>query len=469
MLAAAACALMAAPAFSDPLPSTVVPVDSQAGTQQPDDEQTESWNWHAQNTDIYQGTLPFSAAYSGPHSLFSHGEGKETISADITAGVRLWSGGEFYVDGMAWQGFGLSHTLGILAFPNAESYKAGTPTPNLMFSRLFLRQTFGFGGEQEDVQDGPLSLRGKQDISRLTITVGRMSFVDVFDHNAYANDGRSQFMNWAMVANLTWDYGQDTVGYSLGTVVELNEPDWTLRYGYFEMPQYINAGDFGSGNGGEDEFLTWPARGSFAPIFKSYSMATEFEYRYAFGSHPGTVRVLAWLNHANIDSYKDATAILLADGPGADISPAQRYHYAYGLGLNLEQEINKTFGFFSRFGWNDGQTQALEFSDANWSISLGLSINGATWNRPDDTIGIGGVTSGITQANQRFLNAGGLGIELGDGAISYSPEKALETYYDLELWKGIHSTFDYQLFVNPGANTTRGPASVFGIRMHADI
>ncbi|HEY2007564.1 MAG TPA: carbohydrate porin [Rhizomicrobium sp.] len=469
MLAAAACALMMGPAFADPAPSTVPAADAQPGGDQADDAQPESWNWHAQNTDIYQGTAPFHAEYSGPHSLLPGGEGKETISADITAGVRLWSGGEFHVDGLAWQGFGLSHTTGLLAFPNAESYKAGTGTPNLMFSRLFLRQTFGFGGEQEDVPDGPFTLKGKQDVSRLTITVGRMSFADIFDHNAYANDGRSQFMSWAMVANLTWDYGQDTIGYSLGTTVELNEPDWTLRYGFFEMPEYINAGDFGSGNGGEDEFLTWPARGSFAPIFKSYSMATEFEYRFSFDSHPGAIRALAWLNHANIDTYKDATAILLADGPGADISPAQRYHYAYGFGLNLEQEIDKTFGLFSRIGWNDGETQALEFSDANWSISSGLSINGATWDRPDDTIGIGGVISGISQANQRFLNAGGLGIELGDGAISYSPEKALETYYDLELWKGIHGTFDYQLFVDPGANTTRGPASVFGIRMHAEI
>ena len=465
----AASFVFAAPAFAETDTSAQSQAGSRPDNQQSDDSQPESWNWHAQNTDIYQGTAPFRADYSGPHSLLKGGEARETISADLTAGVRLWSGGEFYVDGLAWQGFGLSHTQGILAFPNAESYKAGTADPNLMFSRLFLRQTIGFGGEQEDVADGPTSLRGKQDVSRLTITVGRLSFPDIFDLNAYAGDGRTQFMNWAMVANLTWDYGQDTIGYSLGTTVELNEPDWTLRYGFFEMPQYINAGNFGSGNGGEDEFLTWPARGSFAPIFKSYSMASEFEYRYALDSHPGKVRFLAWLNRANIDDYKDAAAILLAEGPGADISPAQRYHYAYGFGLNLEQEIDQTLGLFSRIGWNDGQTQALEFSDANWSVSLGLSIKGASWDRPVDTIGIGGVASGISQANQQFLNAGGLGIELGDGAINYSPEKALEAYYDLELWKGIHSTFDYQLFVNPAANTARGPVSVFAIRMHAEI
>jgi high affinity Mn2+ porin len=467
MLAAATFALMTTPAIADT--DKPASADPQSNTTPSDDVQEQIWNWHAQNTDIYQGDPGFSAKYSGPHSLISGGEAKETISADITAGVRIWDGGELHVDGLAWQGFGLSHTLGVLDFPNAESYKSGTGIPNVMFSRLFLRQTFGFGGEQEDVPDGPFTLAGKQDISRLTITVGRMSFLDVFDHNSYGGDARSQFMNWALGANLTWDFGQDTVGYSMGATVELNEQNWSLRYGYFEMPQYINAGDFGSGNGGEDQFLTWPARGSFAPIFKSYSMATEFEQRYSMDSHPGAVRLLAWMNHANIDTYQDATAILLALGPGADISPAQAYHYAFGFGLNWEQELTQNVGIFSRIGWNDGQTQALEYSDANWSASFGLSFKGDTWGRPDDSAGVGAITSGISQHNQAFLSAGGLGIELGDGALNYGPEKAFETYYSFGMWEGVHTTLDYQFISNPGANRDRGPVSVFGIRLHSEI
>jgi high affinity Mn2+ porin len=338
-----------------------------------------------------------------------------------------------------------------------------------MFSRLFVRETIGLGGEQEEVPDDQLTLAGKQDISRLTFTVGRMSFLDLFDHNSYAGDPRTQFMNWAMVANLTWDFGQDTVGYTLGAAVELNQPEWTLRFGYFEMPAYINAGDVGSGNGGEDQLLVWPARGSFAPIFKSYSMAMEYERRYAIDSHPGVVRLLAWLNHANIDTYQAATAILLADGPNADIAPGQAYHSAFGFGLNWEQEITKRIGVYSRLGWNDGQTQALEYSDANWSASLGFSLKAGAWNRPEDTIGFGSVISGLSRHNQEFLNAGGLGIELGDGKLNYSPEIAVETYYNFQVWKGIQSTIDYQFVANPGANMDRGPVSIFAIRMHEEL
>jgi high affinity Mn2+ porin len=232
------------------------------------------------------------------------------------------------------------------------------------------------------------------------------------------------------------------------------------------MPAYINAGNTGSGNGGEDQFLTWPARGAFAPIFKSYSMAAELEQRYSIGSHPGAIRILAWLNHANIDTYRAATAILLSGGPNADISPAQAYRYADGFGLNWEQELTRDLGVFSRVGWNDGHTQDLEFSDANWTESIGLSLTGRSWRRPDDTVGFGGVISGLSKDHQAFLNAGGLGIELGDGALAYRAEKALETYYKFRVFKGFESTLDYQFIANPGANVTRGPVSVVALRLH---
>ena len=133
------------------------------------------WNWHVQNTDIGQGDPAFAAKYSGPNSLNSKGEVQETVTLDLFAGVRLWRGAEAHVDGLMWQGFGLSKTLGIEAFPNGDAYKVGTEIPYLMFARLFIRQTIGLGGEQEDVPDDQLTLAGKQDISRLTFTIGRFS------------------------------------------------------------------------------------------------------------------------------------------------------------------------------------------------------------------------------------------------------------------------------------------------------
>jgi high affinity Mn2+ porin len=43
----------------------------------------------------------------------------------------------------------------------------------------------------------------------------------MFDNNAYAQDSHTQFMNWAMITNLSWDFPADSVGYTTGLVVEL--------------------------------------------------------------------------------------------------------------------------------------------------------------------------------------------------------------------------------------------------------
>ena len=62
------------------------------------------------------------------------------------------------------------------------------------------------------------TLAGKQDVSRITFTLGRFSAKDIFDNNAYANDPRTQFMNWALMANEAWDYPADAIGYTTGDV-----------------------------------------------------------------------------------------------------------------------------------------------------------------------------------------------------------------------------------------------------------
>jgi high affinity Mn2+ porin len=120
-------------------------------------------------------------------------------------------------------------------------------------------------------------------------------------------------------------------------------------------------------------------------------------------------------------------------------------------------------------GWNDGDEQAQAYTDVNWTASLGVSVKGDTWQRPDDTFGLAGVVSGASSSNQKFLEAGGLGILAGDGALSYGSEKALETYYDIQAWKTVHAAVDYQFISNPAFNRDRGPVSVFGGRFHWEL
>jgi high affinity Mn2+ porin len=201
----------------------------------------QDWNIHVQNTDIVQGHPGFSSKHSGPNRLPSGGQTRETVSPDLMAGVRLWPGAGAHIDGMMWQGFGVGNALGVDGFPNGEAFRLGTGEPNGAVTRLFIRQTIGLGGEQEHVGDDQFTLAGQRDISRVTITLGRFSAKDVFDNNACANDPPTQFMNWALMANEAWDYPADAIGYTSGLAVELNQPQWALRHGFFQVPRYSDS------------------------------------------------------------------------------------------------------------------------------------------------------------------------------------------------------------------------------------
>src|ERR1700733_11284036 len=122
---------------------------------------TQFWNFHAQNTDIVQGYPGFAAKYSGPNSLPNGGQTRETVSLDLMAGVRLWPGAEAHIDGLMYQGFGVNNAVGVDGFPNGEAFRLGTGVPNGAITRLFIRQTIGLGGEQEDIEDDELTLAGK--------------------------------------------------------------------------------------------------------------------------------------------------------------------------------------------------------------------------------------------------------------------------------------------------------------------
>jgi hypothetical protein len=67
--------------------------------------------------------------------------------------------------------------------------------PNVNLARLFIRQSIGLGGAQETIEDDALHLGSRQDVSRVTLTLGKMNVKDIFDNNLYANDPRTQFLS----------------------------------------------------------------------------------------------------------------------------------------------------------------------------------------------------------------------------------------------------------------------------------
>ena len=124
---------------------------------------------------------------------------------------------------------------------------------------------------------------------------------------------------------------------------------------------------------------------------------------------------------------------------------------------------------FGRWSWNDGKTEIMAFTDIDASLSMGASIKGIRWGRPDDVIGIGGAINALSRDHRDFIAAGGLGLLIGDGALNYRRERILETYYAYALTKAITLTADYQFITNPAYNADRGPVHVFSGRFHGEF
>jgi high affinity Mn2+ porin len=413
--------------------------------------ESSQWNVHAQTTFLAQGYPAIRALYTCPDSLPAGGQLQQTRTSTAFLGVRLWQGAEFYFNPELAQGFGINGTLGLAGFPNGEAQKAGAAFPKIRPQRYYIKQTFGLGGEQEDVPDGPNQLAGKRDIDRVTLIVGRFAVGDFFDNNAYAHDPRADFMNWTMWSSVAYDFPADLPGYTRGAVVELNRKDWAVRAAVLEVPAMPNS-----------DVLT----------FKTGGTVIEFEERHAIFGQPGKLRLGAFGMQGNMGDYRQALAIEAAD-PMQDINVvmkgSQHTTPKYGVYANLEQQIVKDVGLFARASWNDGQNQILSFTDIDRSLSGGLSIKGSYWGRENDTIGIGGAINGLSAAHRDFLAAGGIGRLIGDGQLNYRPEQIFETYYAYSVTKGVTLTADYQLVVNPSYNADRGQVSIFSGRLHGEF
>ena len=89
----------------------------------------ELWRMHGQFTGVAQWHPQFVAPYSGVNSLSPGNRNEETIDLTFYAGMRVWQGGEIWINPEIDQGFGLNNTLGVAGFPSGEAYKVGMDHP----------------------------------------------------------------------------------------------------------------------------------------------------------------------------------------------------------------------------------------------------------------------------------------------------------------------------------------------------
>jgi len=408
----------------------------------------QDWNLHFQTTILPQYHGSFPAAYTGTESLNPGPELATSFTATAFLGIKVWEGGFFYFDPEVPAGTGLSGVAGLGDLSNGEISKVGTANPVFNPARVYFQQVFGLGGEQEKMDDDQNQLRVQEDISRLTVIAGKFSLPDFFDNNAYAHDARNQFMNVAFIENTAWDYAADTHGYTFAVYAELNQKSWAVRFAEALVSTEANGPNY-----------DWN-------LSQAHSENAEIEWRYGSDNNAGKVRFLAYMNHADMGGYQDA---LNLSPINPDVFQTQEYRIKYGFGLGWEQALNTDLGLFGRLGWNDGQTQTWMFVAVDQNASLGMSLKGGGWGRPDDQIGLGIAASGLSSVHQAYLAAGGYDFSIGDGALSYAPEQLFELYYLYKPTKTIGLTLDFQGIENPAYNQVRGPVGIVSGRAHFEI
>jgi hypothetical protein len=445
-----------------PAPSTAAPAngdtaDAGALTVFPHSDSGKYWISGQANV-VFQWHPSFPAKYSGPNSLTPWAQSATTHILTLYTGYELSHTTEVFADVEYASGGGIGTAVGLAGVTDLDSVRTvqGIPlatTPYL--ARLLLRQIIPLTDERVEADRDPLDLARSIPTRRIEFRLGKFDLADFFDTNTYGSDSHLQFLNWTIDNDGAWDYAANTRGYTDGVLVEYDDHWFTARFAEALMPKVANGINLD------------------ADIARARAENLEFDAQGKLIAHrTGTVRLLSYLNHGNMGNYREAIDGYL-DGPRISppniIGTRRQGRHKYGFGLNFEQEITSRVALFGRLGWSDGQNESFAYTEDDRTLELGSFAKGSWWHRSNDRAGLAFVANGIVAAHQQYLALGGLGFLLGDGGLTYAPEKIVEGFYTAHLWRGFFASFDLQHIDNPGYNQVRGPVTVGGLRFHTDF
>ena len=407
---------------------------------------------------ISQAHFAFHAPYTGTNSLRPDFEHATSRIFTLYTGVRLNGSTELLADVEDASGFGMSNSLGLAGYTNLDVVRIpgqGSPLSTAPYlARGMIHKVFALSDDRVVSERNPFSLFETLPRRRLEVRFGKFDMVDFFDQNSVGSDTHFQFCNWTVVDNGAYDYAADTRGYTVGAIADYEERSWGFRFAEALMPKVANGINL--------VWKPWQAR------------AENFEYELRHGLIPrkaGVVRLLAYVNHANLGIYREAITQFeegLVSVPEITNHP---WHITrkYGFGVNLEQNLMRNLTAFARFGWNNGKTESFAYTEVDQTVASGLGFKGAMWHRRFDGAGIALVTNAISKDHQTYLGDGGLGFLLGDGRLNYGRENIVEAYYTAHIWRGIYMALGFQHINDPGYNRDRGPVYVPSLRLHLEF
>jgi hypothetical protein len=419
---------------------------------------TSRWWVSGQINIIPQGHGDFPALYSGPNSLNPKSEIRASRIFTLYTAARLTKYSDIVFDLEEASGNGISNSLGLAGYPNIDVVRIpgqGTPLSTAPYvARAIFRYVFPFSQETESAEPGPFGMLRTLPARRLEFRAGKFSLADFFDVNEVGSDSHFQFMNWTTVNNGAWDFAADTRGYTYAAMLEYDDRTWAIRFAEALMPTVANGIVLDT------------------DLQRARAENLELELRpNLMAKKPTVVRLLSYVNHANMGDYREAVDLFLEGITSRPIieDTRQQGRVKYGFGINLQQQVSANLRAFGRFGWNDGRNESFAYTEVDQTFVFGADYAGDRWHRRYDKVGLAFVTNGISGDHREYLKMGGLGFLLGDGTLTYGRENILEGYYTVHIWRGIYGAADLQQIANPGYNRDRGPVFVPAVRLHIEF
>ena len=325
--------------------------------------QRSRWWISGQDNIVTQWHPSFDAKYSGPNSFRAVPEHATSNIGTLFTGYQLTGTTEIFMHFEMADGGGISDALGLGGFTDLDVVRNPTLGATPYIARGMIRQIIPLSSEMVEAERNPWYLATEVPVRRLELRFGKMGVNDFFDINDTGSDSHLQFLNWTVDNNGAYDYAADTRGYTIGLLAEYHDRNWAFRFEEALMPKLANGID-----------LQWNLRKARAENF-------ELELHPAIGGHRTTsVKLLTFINHANMGVYRDANADFLAGNTERPIiaDHPQRTTVKYGFGVNLQQQIKRNARTFARFGWNEGQHESYAYTEVDQTFQFGADLAGQT-------------------------------------------------------------------------------------------
>jgi len=248
---------------------------------------------------------------------------------------------------------------------------------------------------------------------RLVVTLGKLDVGAYFDANAVANDERGQFLSNQFVNSPTIDMPD----YGYGVRIGYQALEWLS----------FNVGVLEDGH-------------KWANIAKDHFSIAEIAFMPQFLEREGTYRFHVWHNSTDHEKLKNA---------------AKNNESGSGFGLSFDQYLTDDTCVFARWG---RQSDDIYEVDDSWSV--GFSVVGNPWNRPNDVFAMAYGRGGLSDDYRD---------QLRDDDIRTADEGRMEAYYSFYINEYFTISPDIQVVHNLTGAQKANTVTIFGLRLHCKL